>query len=172
MKGTDVSWALKNKTITLETLIARAEIEDVIMRYTHGIDLRDWELFRSVFSDEVYIDYSSAPGAPQPKVWKADEIVQWVKGTLQGFDATEHMFTNLVIDVDGEDAVCVPYLHGPHVLVNRSGGNNLTVGGYYIIKLRRLHGEWRIRSCDLKLTWIEGNYHLLALAHERGAGIP
>ena len=35
----------------------RDEIVDLMCRHAEGMDLRDWALFRSVFTDEVDIDY-------------------------------------------------------------------------------------------------------------------
>ncbi|MCK9895191.1 nuclear transport factor 2 family protein [Frankia sp. AgB32] len=35
----------------------RDEIADVLLRYTVGIDRRDWKLFRTCFTDHCTIDY-------------------------------------------------------------------------------------------------------------------
>lgn len=45
--------------LTLEDLIARAEISDCVHKYATGLDRRDWKLIRSIFTDEVHLDFSS-----------------------------------------------------------------------------------------------------------------
>lgn len=34
-------------------------IEQTLARFAAGIDLRDWDLYRSVFTDQIDVDYSS-----------------------------------------------------------------------------------------------------------------
>ena len=41
----------------------RQDVSDVLIRYASGIDGRDWTLFRTVFTDDAMIDYSSAGAA-------------------------------------------------------------------------------------------------------------
>ena len=42
----------------------RAEVLDVLARFAHGIDGRDWTLYRSVFADVIDVDYASyRPGS-------------------------------------------------------------------------------------------------------------
>ncbi len=37
----------------------RTDVLDVLARFAHGIDGRRWDLYRSVFTDDVAVDYSS-----------------------------------------------------------------------------------------------------------------
>ncbi len=42
----------------------RAAALDVLARFAHGIDGREWVLYRSVFTDEIDVDYESyRPGS-------------------------------------------------------------------------------------------------------------
>ena len=38
-------------------------IAALLYRYARAVDTKDWELYRSVFTDDAYIDYSSAGAA-------------------------------------------------------------------------------------------------------------
>ena len=46
----------------LEALADRLAIEDLLTRYAHAVDRHDWDLYRSVFTDDAHIDYTSAGG--------------------------------------------------------------------------------------------------------------
>ena len=102
--------------LTLETLIARAEISDVVNRYATGIDRRDWTLYRSIFADEVDFDFTTWSGG-EPRRVKGDDWVAGVRDGLSGFDATQHLSMNHVHTIEGEDATCVSYMIALHYLV-------------------------------------------------------
>ena len=41
----------------------KLEIHELMARYARGVDTKDWELWKSVFTPDALVDYSSA-GAP------------------------------------------------------------------------------------------------------------
>ena len=58
-------------------------ITALLYRYARAVDTKDWELYRSVFTDDANIDYSSA-GAT---VGTRDEVAEWMSvnfGTVMG----------------------------------------------------------------------------------------
>jgi 3-phenylpropionate/cinnamic acid dioxygenase small subunit len=36
------------------------EIQQLLARYARALDTRDWELYRSVFTEDAFIDYAAA----------------------------------------------------------------------------------------------------------------
>ena len=46
----------------LQTLGDRLEINDLLTRYAHSVDSKDWTLYRSVFTEDAFID--AAPQRP------------------------------------------------------------------------------------------------------------
>ena len=153
----------------LQELVDRARISDVVNRYATGMDLRDWELFRSCFTDPVELDFSSFHGGPPQKLPAADWVAG-VRAALSGFDATQHVSSNHVHTIHGERATCVSYMKAEHFLANREGDGSIALGGYYTNELERAQDSWRIRKCTLTVTWSRGNRHLFQLAAERGKG--
>jgi hypothetical protein len=146
----------------LEDLINRSAIGDLITNYGTGIDRRDWRLYRSVFMDQVTVDFSSAGGAS--RVFSADDWVEHVRDMLSCFDATQHNITNHVITLAVDTATIVANLVARHVF---EGGIQL-MGGFYTNDLVRVDEEWKISVCRLTMTWEQGDRELFLRASMRG----
>ncbi len=152
----------------MRRLLDRAEISDVQIRYATGTDSRDWELFRSCFTDEIEVDFSSGFGQPAVRV-AADDWVAATAPRMESFTATQHMITNLVVTFDGDDAaICVAYVRATHHLPNSTGDSDQTVFGYYTNRFERTPSGWRIRRLELTALWMTGNFGIFqsALATE------
>lgn len=155
----------------LRRLLDRADISDVQLRYATGTDTRDWELFRSCFTDEVEIDFSEGFGQPVVRL-TADE---WVAGTaprMESFTATQHMITNQVITFDDNDhATCIAYVRASHHSPNPTGDSDQTVYGYYTNRFERTRDGWRIAAVKLTAVWMTGNFGIFQTALTQ-AGVP
>jgi hypothetical protein len=150
----------------LRLLLDRAEISDVQLRYATGVDIRDWRLYRSCFTDEIETDFTSVFGG-EPRRMKADEWVEFARRTIDGLNATQHMITNHVITVDGDEATCVAYVQARHHLPNESGASEQAMFGYYTNRFVRTADGWKIRACTLTVNWSSGNFHIFALARRQ-----
>ncbi len=150
----------------LQRMLDKQEIQESILRYASGVDMRDWELYRQCFTDPVEVDFSSWNGG-EPSIIPAEQWVAAVKSTLSGFEATEHTLTNFVIDVRGDEATAVLHVSAQHYLPNNQGDSTLLLGGYYTHELVRAATDWKIRKARLTVTWTTGNRHIFALARKR-----
>ena len=146
----------------LQLLLDRAAIGDRVNRYALAIDTRDWVMLRTCFTDEIEVqmDWWEPRG---PRTTRADDFVAGVK-QLAGFRATQHISSNHVIEIDGDSARCLSYLHGMHYLPNDQGANYFLLGGYYENDLLRTDDGWKIRRCKLNATWQAGSRHVFNLA--------
>jgi hypothetical protein len=143
----------------------RAAVLDVLARFAHGIDGRDWALYRSVFSDEVDVDYTSyRPGSPSRM--PADEWVGRARRLFPGLDATQHVLVNAWIRSEGGGVRVQTSMRADHFL----DGARYSLGGSYVHRLVDDGGTWRISAVTLTVTWTEGDSSMLALAAERVAG--
>jgi uncharacterized protein (TIGR02246 family) len=115
----------------------RQEIADVLLRYATGIDRRDWELFRTVFTDDCQLDYGEI-GA-----WRGvDAVTEFMQQVHAAAGHTLHRLTNQVIRVDGDRAQARTYVDALIMVGdNTSGVNGI---GYYDDDLVLTDAGWRI----------------------------
>lgn len=135
---------------TLQDLIDRMEITDTSLRYATGVDLRDRDLYLSCFTDEIMFDFSSM-GLGEPKKIRAEEWVDMAFQVVSTFQSTQHIITNHVITIDGDEATCVCYLQAQHY----NPDSLFTVGGYYSNRLVRTPAGWKISTLKLTTTWTQ-----------------
>jgi hypothetical protein len=150
----------------LRFLLDRAAISDVQLHYATGVDTHDWPLFRSCFTDEIETDFWSADGSP-PQRMKADDWVELVRRTIDGMKATQHMITNHVIMLNGDEATCVAYVQARHHLPNETGASDQAMYGCYTNLFVRTAEGWKIRARKLTVLWSEGNMNIFELARRR-----
>ena len=132
----------------LQTLLDRMEIIDVFNRYASGVDLRDRDLYRSCFTDQIETDFSSM-GMGETMTLEADVWVDQVFNLISIYQSTQHIITNHVITIKGDEATGIAYLQAQHY--NPDG--MFTVGGYYTDEFVRTPEGWRIRKLKLTSTW-------------------
>ncbi|MFN3599947.1 MAG: nuclear transport factor 2 family protein [Dietzia sp.] len=142
----------------------------LMARFAQGIDLRDWALYRSVFTDEIDVDYTSYRAGSEGR-FRADEWVDRGRMLFPGLTASQHFLTNFDISVDSAAGTgrVVAYVRAEHVLPNSSGDSMFTIGGFYTDDVVRGHDGWRICAKRLTVLWNSGNPQVLTLARERAA---
>jgi hypothetical protein len=154
----------------LRYLSDRAEISDVQLRYATAVDTRNWELFRTCFTDDLEADFSSGFGTPVVRL-KADEWVQTIAPVMAALNATQHTITNHVITFDDDNhATCVAYVQARHHNPNSTGDSDQTVYGFYTNRFERTSSGWRIAKCKLTVSWMTGNFGLFGDLRSRRWG--
>lgn len=124
----------------LREIADRLEIDALLTRYAKAVDRRDWDLYRTVFTPDARIDYTSA-GGPATGV---DEMCAWLDDALSQFPATQHLVSNVDIAVDGDTATVEAMFHNP---MKMPDGSAWVTGGWYHHDLVRTADGWR--SADL-----------------------
>lgn len=125
--------------LTLQEISDRLEITDVLVRYSHAVDSRQWHLLGDIFTADAVVDYT-AMGGPRGGL---DEITEFLSATMPQFPAFQHLIANSSIVIDGATATARTMCHNPMVL---PGGEDrvLFCGLWYLDELRRIDGTWRI----------------------------
>jgi hypothetical protein len=143
---------------------------EVRYRYALGLDTRDWELYRSIFVDEVEIDFSSFSGESGGTM-RADDWVATCRVFFTGLDASQHVMTNPMVTVAGDRAHCRMYMTADHYFANDQGGDRFVIGGYYDDRLVRTDGAWLLEAVKLTMFWQRGNRQIMELAAARGVAL-
>lgn len=147
------------------TVPASAEVHAVcatLYAFAQGIDLRDWTLLESVFTDPFEYDYSShrpdAHGVLTPAEWVGARRRRF--GTMK---ANQHSMTNPRVVVDADTAHCRMYVTAWHVADVGGVEDWCTIGGEYDNLLARTAEGWRISRLRLDRRWTVGNPDVLDL---------
>jgi 3-phenylpropionate/cinnamic acid dioxygenase small subunit len=133
-----------------------------LYRFAEGLDLRDWPLYRSVFTDEIEVDYSSyRPGSAG--LMRADDWVARGRSRLEPLHATQHSLSNPRVSVDGDSAVCLMYVEAMHVVMRDGVPASYLLGGRYVDRLVRAGDSWKIAAVTLQVRWSLGDPSIVDL---------
>ena len=140
--------------MTPQDVADRIEIDDLITRYATAVDTKDWDLYRTVFTDDAIIDYTSAGGIRGG----LGEVVEWLSHALKLFPMTQHLITNRHVVLEGDTATGRSYYYNPLGRPDGKGGMQLLFfGGYYNDRFRRTPEGWRIAERIEETAWVEGS---------------
>jgi len=127
--------------LSLQEISDRLEIEDLLARYSHAIDDRDWDRLDDVFTPDAVIDYSETGGAKG----SVAQIKAWLPVAMERFPRYQHMIATSRLDLEGDTARCRTILFNP--MVHRAGDGTeqvFFIGLWYRDKLVRTEKGWRI----------------------------
>ena len=148
-------------------------IAETIYLYAIGIDTKDFDLYGSIFADQVNIDFSSYEGSsvPETTVLTRDQWVSRVRPLFTGLAATQHSMTNPVVNIDGDTASCRMYMQAHHVFKPEKEDSWFTIGGYYDDTLTRdaeSPSGWKLTGVKLTVLWRKGQESIMQLARSEG----
>jgi hypothetical protein len=142
----------------------KGDVAETVYCYALGIDTRDWPLYRSIFTDEIAIDFSSYNNQPGARI-SADVWVQRLQRQFTRLKATQHTMSNPMVDfVDADHARCRMYMQAHHVLDPNDDTSWYTIGGYYDDVLIREGDAWRIAAVTLNVLWQRGDASIMVKA--------
>ncbi|OBI65089.1 hypothetical protein A5667_27255 [Mycolicibacterium fortuitum] len=125
-----------------------SEISALLYRYARAVDSKDWELYRSVFTEDAVIDYSSAGAV----VGARDDVVEWFAANFGVIRWTMHYITNIEILESGAGTATVRAMfYNPMQLPGMTEMS--ACGGYYHHQLVRTPDGWRSRSLREENLW-------------------
>jgi len=138
-----------NTMLSLQALSDRAEIQDLMVRYSYCIDDGDWDGLDAVFTPDAVIDYTQTGGTRGAY----PEIKRFLARVLPRFPGYQHASVCTQICVDGDHARARTIVFNP-MLVDHEGTRRVFfVGAWYLDTLVRTSAGWRIRERIEKASW-------------------
>ena len=131
------------------------EITHVVNRIGPYGDQGRWEEQRSLFTDEITIDFG--PVKPPSTVTTADNIT-WAKKAYSGI-TTHHMITNTYVSLDGDSAHVSAQGLARHYRTADAGFWNIYQR--YEFGLIRTSVGWKVNRLKMEPIFEEGNARLL-----------
>ena len=144
-------------------------VQQVMHRYALAIDTKDWGALTDLFTENMSADFRTF-GAKSVYEGSREGWVEQVRSTIAGMDATQHVMTNHLYEVDGAKATGTTYIQARHVCRNHWGGDVYTIGGHYAVDMVLSGDQWRIGAYTLHCTWYEGDRHVLKAAVRKAKG--
>lgn len=134
----------------------REEIQELMATYAYALDAKDYEGVTACFTADATAAYA---GYSDTLAGHA-QIAAHMKRALEPMDATQHLFTNFIIEVEGDGGELMCSILAQHVCQ----GENYLAGGKYDVEVRRTAGNWKIARLSARSVWSEGNRALLPKA--------
>jgi hypothetical protein len=134
------------------TSTPRDDVVELMVRYGVAIDRKDWAGFRACFTPDVeavYEGFGTYHGH--------DELEGFVRPAVTSLDATQHLFSNFLVQLDGDSAQFQCYVQATHVKLATPGGNRFTVGGPYDNHAVLTPEGWKMDRFRFWATWTDGN---------------
>ncbi len=130
--------------LTLQEISDRIEIQELLVRYSHAVDTRNWEMYENVFTPDAFIDYTCF-GGPAGTV---TEIRAFLEMAMPNFQSFQHMIANTVLDfVDADHVKSRTICHNPMVMDIGEGKQHVFYCGlWYVDDLVRTSDGWRIAA--------------------------
>jgi 3-phenylpropionate/cinnamic acid dioxygenase small subunit len=125
----------------------KLEIYEQLARYARGVDTKDWDLWKSVFTPTAVLDYSSA-GAP---VGSPDEVATWLEQALKVVPMTQHFISNIEVELNGNKAKVRAMFYNPMQLPGMAEMS--FCGGFYHHKFVQTAEGWKSEHLVEENVW-------------------
>ncbi len=138
----------------------RAEIMNLMARYSHALDFRDPETFASTFSPDGVFHWARGEikGRKAIRDWLDSDTYDQTRNAEKGTwpAAVRHFVTNQAIDVEGNEAKAVSYwfqLSNPTASRDKT---KVLLFGHYEDKLVKIDGKWYFKYRNIFNEGLEG----------------
>ncbi|MEE3331589.1 MAG: nuclear transport factor 2 family protein [Myxococcota bacterium] len=138
--------------LTLQEISDRLEIQDLLVRYSHCIDTQNIDALDDIFTPDAFIDYSAFGGS----TGDLEHTKAFLKKSLAIFKSSQHMISNIMLEIDGDTATGRTICHNPMVLGKGDEENVFVCGLWYVDELVRTDAGWRIRKRSEDRSFIDG----------------
>lgn len=136
--------------MTLQDISDKLEINELLARYCHALDQKDWEAFQAIFLPDAVLDFTAFGG---PK-GSPDELQEFFTPILNSLASTQHTVSTIKIDLAGDSASARSAAIVPMTAKTPEGKESTFVSGlWYEDDLERTQDGWRIKSRKQVRSW-------------------
>lgn len=129
--------------MSMQEISDRLEIQELLVRYSHAVDTRDWDAFEAVFTADAVIDYTEM-GGPRGRV---KDTRAFLESAMPVFSSFQHMIGNTVLEFDGDTARARSICFNPMVFPRVEDEPQVFFCGlWYRDVLVRTTDGWRIKD--------------------------
>ena len=138
--------------------VDRQAVADVLVRYFRGIDAADTDLAVSEFASDAIAEVMTGK-----VVEGRDRIGRALGRILVRYERTSHHVTNVLVDLDGDRAVCSAYVYAFHRMKDTGATWHLWAriredlrrdGGRWVVVAHRLYGVDSVpQREDIPAAW-------------------
>ncbi|HCS29248.1 MAG TPA: hypothetical protein DIW43_17455 [Spongiibacteraceae bacterium] len=134
--------------MTVDILLAKDAIRDLVLRYCRAIDRRDYAALPALYHDDATDDHSPMYSG------SAQGYLEWLPSMLETMRVTSHMVQNHLIAVDGEQAEGEVTMVSYHLTEDEQGNEvEIIIGGRYLDRYELRAGEWRFSHRKIVMDW-------------------
>jgi 3-phenylpropionate/cinnamic acid dioxygenase small subunit len=154
----------------VQALADRAALIDQVSRLAYAEDDKDYDGFRALFADRVYVDMRTLHGGEAEEI-SADELTDRARRALGGFTYTQHSATNVLVTLDGDRAQVRANVTAYHHVPTEPGIDDYClVRVYWNLGFVRNHGQWLIdRVVVVRDGPVQGYFGVYRIAAELAA---
>jgi hypothetical protein len=134
----------------------RDQVQELFSVYANALDAKDYDGVSDCFTADAEADYAGFSGLLSGR----DAIMAHMRRALDPLDATQHLFANFIIDVDGDAGQASCGIIAQHL----KQGETFLSGGQYRVRVRRDQGRWRMCHVRARSSWSSGERALLPKA--------
>ena len=126
--------------LSLQEISDRLEIQDLLARYSHAIDRRDFAALDRVFTPDAHIDYSAMGGGKGDLPY----IKAYLAAALKQFSGFQHLVATTELAIHGDTAHARTICHNPMIWHDGGKAHVFFCGLWYRDKMVRTPHGWRI----------------------------
>ena len=139
------------------TLTDREQIQQLVAIYARALDARDYETIADCFALDGFAEFVGFSGPMTGR----DAIDAHMKKALGPLAITQHIFTNFIIEIDGDSATLYCDAMGQHVAGTGEDAETFLSGGKYNAEMRRRDGRWQFQKLVAKAVSGTGDREML-----------
>lgn len=130
-----------------QELMDRSELADLVSHQALWLDEQRFDDARSVFTEDATGDFPSGP------VHGVERLARQARRNHATFDRTQHVVTNILVDLDGDRATVRANLIANFIHDAKAAAPTFAIGERYRFEAVRTPRGWRFSRVEVAPVW-------------------